>query len=217
MRWQRAWPHVRAALVLVHGAAVLALAVPSLSAGTDRSSWADPTVQGELHAWGERLGIPPRELEETAWQFAQRWIRLHAVLVAPFVPYRTYVGVRQPWVMFVAPQRYPVRIEIDLLEAGQWRTIYRERSDTYAWKRRLFDHDRLRAVFFRFGWDKYGYTWRDFADWVAVEAGRDFPGATAVRLRMLRFRTLSPDEVKAGQTPEGRWEKELVRELRARP
>ncbi len=204
---------MRAALVLLHVVAVVALAIPSLRAGMDRSSWADPTVQDEFRDWGQRLGMEPKELEERAWQFARWWSGMHEAITAPFEPYRTYVGVRQPWVMFVAPHRYPARLEIELFEDGDWRTIYRERSNEHEWRRRLFDHDRMRAAFFRFGWDRYAFDYRQFADWVAREAKRDFPRATRVRVRMYRFRTPSPEEVKADRIPVGQYEKELVRDL----
>ena len=176
----------------------------------DRSSWADPTVQDEFRAWAERLGMEPKQLEERAWRFAQRWNDLHQRLISPFAPYRDYAGVRQPWVMFVAPQRHPARLEIEILEGGEWRTIYRERSDDHEWRRSLFDHDRMRSAIFRFGWDKYGSSYREFSEWVAKEAARDFPRAEAIRVRMARFRTPSPEEVKAGRIPPSRWEKEIV-------
>ena len=115
--------------------------------------------------------------------------------------------------MFVAPQRYPARIEIEILEAAEWRTIYRERSSDHEWNRRRFDHDRMRSAFFRFGWDRYAPFYRQFAEWIAKEAARDFPEATALRIRMYRFRTPTPDEVKEDRLPLGRWEKEIVQQL----
>jgi hypothetical protein len=201
---------VRAALVLLHISAVVALAIPSLRAGMDRSSWADPTVQDEFRAWAERFDMEPKELEERAWRFAQSWNRLHERLVAPFTPYRDYAGVRQPWVMFVAPQRHPARMEIEIFERGAWRTIYRERSSEHEWRRSSFDQDRMRSAFFRFGWDRYLSSYREFAEWVAQETARDFPQAEASRVRLYRYRTASPEEVVEQRVPAGRWEKELV-------
>jgi hypothetical protein len=211
--WRRLWPHLRAGLVLLHIVAVVALAIPSLRAGLDRASWADPTVQDELRAWAARFDMEPADFEEKAWRFAQGWSRLHRMITAPFEPYRAYIGVRQPWVMFVAPQRHPARVEIELLEGGAWRTIYRERSSEHDWNRALFDHDRMRSAFFRFGWDRYASSYREFSEWVAKEAARDFPEATSVRVRMYRHRTPSPEEVKTGRAPAGRWEKQIVQPL----
>ena len=204
------WPHLRAALILLHVVAVLALAIPSVRAGLDRRSWSDPTVQDELRGWADRFGMEPKDFEEKAWRIAQAWSGIHETITAPFEPYRAYVGVRQPWVMFVAPQRYPARIEIEIQEGNAWRTIYRERSSEHEWNRTLFDHDRMRSAFFRFGWDRYAPNYREFAEWVAKEAARDFPGASAVKLRMYRFRTASPEEVKEQRMPRGHWEKERV-------
>ena len=117
--WRRLWPHVRAALVLLHLVAVVALAIPSLRAGLDRGSWADPTVQDEFRAGLRDSKWSRRRSRSRRGRFAQRWSRLHEAMTAPFEPYRTYLGVRQPWVMFVAPHRYPARLEIEILEAGE--------------------------------------------------------------------------------------------------
>jgi hypothetical protein len=213
VEWRTLWPHVRAALVLVHVVAVVALAVPSLRAGLDRESWKDPTVQAELRAWADRFGIEPSDFEDRAWRFALAWSELQQKITEPFQPYREYVGVRQPWVMFVAPQTYPARVEIDLLEGGTWRTLYRERSSEHEWNRRLFDHDRMRSAFFRFAWDRYATSYREFTEWVARQAARDFPSGVAVRVRMYRSRTPTPEEVKEGRIPAGRYEKSMVQPL----
>lgn len=208
------WPHLRAVLVFLHLVAVVTLAIPSLRVGLDRGSWSDPTVQDELRAWADRLGMTPKELEEHAWQFAQGWSRLHERIAWPFEPYRTYVGVRQPWVMFVAPHRHPSRLEIEVLERGEWRRIYRERSSEHEWKRSIFDHDRMRSAIFRFSWDRYAPNYREFSEWAAKEAAVDFPDATLLRVRMYRFRSPAPEEVKQGRIPPGRYEREIVQRLR---
>jgi hypothetical protein len=214
-RWKAAWPHIRATLVLAHVAGVLLLALPSLRAALDRSAFHDPTVQAELEAWALRfrsLGFDAGagELEERAYGIAVAWARTRETLVAPFEPYRRYVGIRQPWVMFVAPQRYPARVEVEIEEAGRWRTIFRERSAEHAWRRELFDHDRLRAALFRYAWDAYGATYRELAEWIGTEVAKDFPSADRVRVRMFRFRTPSPEEASAGAAVEGTYEREIV-------
>ena len=50
------WAHVRGALVLLHVVAVLVLALPNTGGSVaNRSSWKNPTVQGELRVWASRL------------------------------------------------------------------------------------------------------------------------------------------------------------------
>ena len=211
--WRTLWPYLRAVLVMLHVVAVVALAIPSVRAGLDRSSWSDPTVQDEIKAWALRFGMPPSELEEDAWRFAQGWSRLHETIARPFEPYRQYVGVRQPWTMFVAPHRHPSRLEIDILEED-WRTIYRERSDEHEWRRAILDQDRMRSAIFRFSWDRYGPNYREFSEWAAAEAKRDFPRAMMLRVRMYRSRSPTPEEVKEDRIPAGHYEREIVQRLR---
>jgi hypothetical protein len=198
---------VRAVLVLLHLLAIVVLALPNVRAGLDKSSWADPTVQDEFRAWAERFDVEPKELEASAWRLATAWDRLHQMLLTPFAPYRDVLGVRQPWVMFVAPQTHPARIEIGIFERGAWRTIYRERSPHEEWRRSLFDQDRMRSALFRFAWDKYGASYREFTEWAAREAFAEFPDADAVRVRMFRYRTPGPDEPRS---PPGHYEKEIL-------
>lgn len=209
------WRHVRAALVLIHLLAVVVLAVPSLRAAMDRRSWRNPTVQGELEAFAERLDsvgihLTPKTLEQKVWRYAVAYNRVYEALEAPFFPYRHWVGVRQPWVMFVAPHRHPARVEIEVEEDHRWRLVYRARSDEHTWHRTLFDHDRLRSALFRYGWDRYRRAYRELCRYIAEEAARDFPKATRVRVRMYRYRTPSPEEVRAGEIPAGRYEREVI-------
>lgn len=209
------WKHVRAVLVLVHLVAVVVLAIPSLRAGLDRRSWKNPTVQGELAAFSKRLetigfDVEPEVLEERVWRYAVAYNRIYEALEAPFFPYRHWVGVRQPWVMFVAPHRHPARVEIEVEEDHRWRLVYRARSEEHTWNRRLFDHDRLRSAFFRYGWSRYAAAYRDLCSFIAKEAARDFPNATRVRVRMYRYRTPSPEELRSGAIPRGHYERAVI-------
>lgn len=204
----RAWPHVRAALVGLHILAIILLATPSPAVGLRRSLWKDPTVQQEFAAWHERLaglGLTwsEPELEDHLWNFAVGWEKYRSALLTPFNPYGRYLGASQSWRMFVAPHRYPTRLAIDLRENGIWRVIFQERSDECAWRRSLFDHDRMRSVIFRLGWPQYKKSWGDFSRWIAGMAAEDFPAADMVRTRMFKYRTPSPEEVLAGKEPEG--------------
>lgn len=194
---KRVVPHLLAALVLLHVFAVTVLAIPSLRASLDRGSWKNPTVQSEFRAWAERLSswgyeITPTELEERGWRFARSWSRVRETMATPFEPYVRYLGIRQPWVMFVAPHRHPSRVEIAVEENNRWRTIYQARSDEHTWRRQLFDQDRFRSAFFRYGWRRYASAYRQLCDWIAREAAADFPEATRVRVRMMRSKTPPP-------------------------
>lgn len=215
--------HVRAFLVALHLAIVTFTALPSVGGGMNRQAWKQPTVQGEFRAWSERLGswgvtIPPDELEQRSWDFALGYERARGKVLKPLRPYFEVCGVWQSWKMFVAPHRYPARLEIHVRgSAGGWTPVYVARSDEHAWMRRWLDHDRFRAAVFRYAWDHYRTTRRQFADWVAVRAEEDFPEAAQVRVSFVRYRTPSPEEVRAGVAPEEKRELVEIRNLAAPP
>lgn len=213
-----AWPRVRAALVGLHVLGVVLMATPSPAVGLRRSLWKEPTVQAEFKAWNERFRavgfeLGQEEMEDLLWDFATSWEKGRSILVAPFVPYGRYLGPSQSWRMFVAPHRYPTRLHVEIEEGGDWRTVYVERSREHTWLGRAFDHDRMRSAIFRFGWPQYRRSWEQFAAWVADRAATDFPEATRVRVSMYKYRTLSPEEARAGQEPDGKFQQERVLDL----
>lgn len=212
------WPQIRAALVGAHVLAVLAMATPSPSAGLRRSAWKDPTVQAEFAAWNDRfhaLGLDwsEEEMEDRLWDFAVGWDKARGAILTPIAPYGRYLGASQAWRMFVAPHRYPTRLHIELERDGAWESLYIERSAAHAWRREVFDNDRMRSAIFRFGWSQYKKSWVAFADWVAQRAAEDFPDATRVRVRMYKYKTLSPVDAAAGEEPEGRFQQDETRTL----
>lgn len=207
----RVWRQLRAVLVAAHVVAILVLATPSPGAGMRRSAWRDPTVQSEFAAWTERLnaigvGVDQASLEDWLWDFAVSWEEGRDRLVKPFETYARYVGAGQSWRMFVAPHRFPTALHIDVREAGVWRPVYVERSSEYTWHGWAFDSDRFRSVIFRLGWSHYRRQYEELGDWIAARAAADFPGADAVRTRMYRVRSPSPEEVREGREPEGKFE-----------
>jgi hypothetical protein len=83
-----------------------------------------------------------------------------------------------------------------------WEPLYVARSDDHTWRRSLLDHDRSRAAIFRYSWKHYTVHRRAFVDWVAREVAAEDPSARQVRISWMRYRTPSPEEVRAGKTPE---------------
>ena len=216
--YERAWPELRAVLVLLHVVAVVLVATPSPSVGLRRSTWADPTVQAEFAAWNERfhaLGAQwtEKEMEDRLWSFATSYNTVREEILLPFNPYTKYLGTSQTWRMFVAPQRFPTRLDIDVEENGAWTPVFEERSPTLTWLRPMMDHDRVRSVIFRFGWAPYKHLYEDFGTWIAARAARDFPDATRVRLHLYRYQTPSPEQVLTHTEPEGAWQQEHILSL----
>ncbi|MEQ1503273.1 MAG: hypothetical protein ABMB14_13635 [Myxococcota bacterium] len=186
----------------------------------NRTAWRQPTVQGEFAAWTARLNgfgiaITTPELEELLWAFAERYEGWRAVVLAPFDPYFLYCGTWQSWKMFVAPHRFPGRLEIEVDRGSGWEPAYVARSREHAWMASWLDHDRFRAATFRYAWEMYKTPRAQFADWVAVQAREAFPDARRVRVSFVRYRTRSPEEVRAGTPAAEKRELAQVRDLRA--
>jgi hypothetical protein len=207
------WHHLRAAFVLFHLFAMCALATPDLGGGLSRKAWKQATVQRELKTWAGRFGEEPEAFEERIWGIALGYTRWRERLLWPVQPYKKYFGVRQRWRMFAAPDRRPARYEIDIRQDGEWKPIYRSRSDEHAWRRRLFDHDRMRNRLYRATWPNHRRLYRRFCNWVAYEAAHDFPEASKVRVRRFRYDTPAPDD---RSEPEGRYEGKCIRSLEKR-
>lgn len=208
-----AWRVIVVVLIVVHLVAITLMAFPSPGGGLNRKDWSQPTVQAEFDAWNERLRAvgwtgSVDELQDRVYGFAKGYASGHRSLMKPFQSYYSYAGTHQSWRMFVAPHRYPSRLQIRVKEGRRWRVVYEARDPEHRWNAHIFDHDRMRSALFRYGWGrKYMRDWAAFGAWVAVQAATDFPDASVVELRFSTFRTLTPDEVKAGTEPELRWHK----------
>lgn len=207
-----------AAFVAYHLAAVTLQSLPSAGSGLNRTAWKDATVQAEFAVWADRLGavgvpITVPELEERLWGLAHGVERVRGAVLAPFAPYYRYCGTWQSWRMFVAPHRYPGRLEIRVDRGQGWEPLYLARSDDHAWRRAWFDHDRMRAAVFRYGWPHYKAARRHFTDWVARQVAADLPEARRVEVSFLRYRTPSPEEARAGVEPTTKRELRNTRDL----
>lgn len=136
---------------------------------------------------------------------ARGYMDVRKKVLKPFKPYYRYTGTDQAWRMFVAPHRYPARLEIDLLVGSEWRPIYKARDPELAWREHQLGHDRFRAAIFRFSWKPYRKHYDTFTTWVATRAAADFPEARSVRTRFYKYKTLDPEQVRAGEQPEGKY------------
>jgi hypothetical protein len=210
----------RGIFVACHLLAITLMALPAPAGGMNRNSWKDPTVQGELQIWTERLngwGVQATqpELEDTLWLWANRYMKVRAEILQPFDYYSDSCGTGQSWRMFVAPHRFPTRLQIDVEEQGQWRTVYVERDPHRDWLGTKLDHYRFRSAIFRFGWQEYSDDLQHFANWVAAQAFRDFHEADHVRVQLVRYRTPSPEEVRENRRPAAEFLEPVVVEREA--
>ena len=213
------WRQLRAVLIALHVLAITLQALPAPGSRMSRSTWADPTVQGEFEAWTGRLNglgveITQEELEDRLWVFATGFMELREQVLAPFLPYYRYAGTSQSWRMFVAPHRYPALMYIELDHGSGYEPIYITRSEQYTWRRHQFDHDRMRALVFRLSWPNYKNTYRRVVEWIARESAQDFPEARSVRVRFFKYKTRTPQQVRAGTEVDGSFQQARVKRLR---
>lgn len=216
------WPQIRAVLITLHIVAITLLAIPAPDGGLDRKAWNNPTVQAELKEWTENLNacgidLSQQELEDQLWRGSHAYMEVRNEVLGPFLPYYIYCGTFQAWRMFVAPHRYPTALHIEIAEHGVWRPVYVERDPRHGWLGRQLDSHRFRSVVFRFGWPGYEGEFDRFAHWVAHRAAADFPEAQRVRIRLVKSRTRSPQEVRAGQAPETEVVQSIELPLRGEP
>lgn len=202
-RW---WPQVRAALVAFHLVAITLSAIPSPEGGMNRANWADPTVQAEFTAWAGRFGMAPKVFEDRLWEVANLYGDAYKTLLTPIRPYEDLVGAEQSWKMFVAPHRFPTKLQVSgRAGSGEWRVLFEESSSEATWRAELLRIERLRSAIFRWGWPNYASSWSKGCTAIARLAFADMPDLTMVRCRMWKAKSPSPAEVMSGSRPPGAW------------
>lgn len=212
--------HLVAIYGLYHAASIVIGSIPAPFDAKSRTAWSDPTVQDEFALWADRLRrigleVSPEKLEETAWQALGIWMRGVEAIGTPFRAYQAYTATYQSWSMFVAPHRYPARLQVSIYADGQWRDVYVARSPCATWRRAALDHIRMRSAIFRYAWPHYRGRYQQFCDWLARQAARDFSSAERVRVRYLKRATPPPAEFRAGRIPADEMVGETVLDLDA--
>ena len=203
----------RAVFVALHLVAIGLAAIPAPVGGMNRAAWKAPTVQGELHAWADRIGMDHEAFEDGLWELAVDVMALRSVVLRPFRLYYHRLGTQQSWRMFVAPHTHPSRLHIDIEEDGEWFNVYEQTTAGEHYLEDELEGDRFRSALFRYAWPAYKRPYRHFARWVARHAEKDFPEATRVRLRWHRRTTPSASDLRAGRIEEGRFHSAFVVEL----
>ena len=132
----------------------------------------------ELKGWSKKLqtigvNISPLKLRRVGFDFANQYGRVYLNLVAPFRPYYRHCGTDQQWVLFSAPDRFPPRLELDLFDNGEWKTLYRP-FETAQWYANLIESGRFRAAVSRFGLERYRHQGNRLGIYLAQRAAVEF-------------------------------------------
>lgn len=205
---RRAWPHVRAALVSFHVIAIVLAAIPAPAGGMNRRNWKDPTVQAEFQAWGGRLGVDPKSLEDALYRFAKGYMSVRDLWLKPVDPYLELTGTDQPWRMFVAPHRHPSRFRVEVATATsgpEWELLFEERNPDASWRASFFEDERIRSILFRYSWPEYSSESRQLCRWIARRVFEERPDADRVQCRYRKARSPSPRDAREGVEHEGTW------------
>ena len=193
-------------LVALHVVAVTLAAFPSPSAAMNADLWQTPAVQAEFDRWSETLdgwgvNMPPDELESFLWRTASVYDNVRQTVLKPFTPYYKYLGTRQNWPMFTGPDTQPLRIVVEIEEAGRWRTVFVQADPQHDWLGRQLNHEHGRTAWFCVADEPDSEHYRAFAKWIAERARVDFPRARRVRISTQRLKSLTPAEVLARKAP----------------
>ncbi|MEM8608821.1 MAG: hypothetical protein AAGF92_17075 [Myxococcota bacterium] len=204
------WPQIRTVLIWLHVMAVLLLSLPGPGRMLRKEVWESEIGQRDLAMWADRLswlGYETKDqFEEDLWVVAEGYANANRVVTGPFRLYQRLAGVRQGWAMFASPQQYPVELHIDVREDGKWEPLYRPLSDEHDFWALQLRHHRTRKMVGRlargFRPERYGGFARLLAENVALE----YPDARRIRIRLYRYRTLPPEQIRDGMEPEGKYE-----------
>lgn len=201
------WPHIRAALIAAHLLTVVLLSLP-VSRGLLREElWARPGRQRLLQTWAPRLGFESKEAFQSDLRgLAKGYVEGRQELVGSLMLYTRLAGVRQGWSLFSRPKTEPVELEIAVRQNGELRTVYRPHEEGERFGSQAFDYYRFRSLTGRLS-RSFTKTWYNpFARTLAAKAALAHPDADLVRVRLYRFQTPRPSEIRNGESPAGRFE-----------
>lgn len=209
------WPHLRALFVVGHLTAILLASLPAPEGGMNRALWKEPTARAEFEIWAKRLHVTVDELQDQLWKVASWWMDLRAVWMAPVRPYLGAVGAHQAWRMFAGANRFPTKLHFRIRDAGApadaWRSVYERDNPELRWRAEIWEHERFRNGFDRFGWPHYRAFLEEACGWVSQRAFEDFPQAAEVRCSIWRERAPTPAQARSGEKREGYWWAEVTR------
>jgi hypothetical protein len=205
--------------VVFHVLVISLDASPTPSAGMNRAAWKEPTVQGEFKKWAGFLGVEQQELEDKLWSFATEFVGIRRSIMSPLYPYLEATGTSQSWQMFVAPHRFPTKMELQIKLENEYLSVFEEHSETATWNKEAFGTERLRASIFRWGWVNYQESWKRACWQFAGMLLEENPEASSVRCRMQKKESPSPEALDENKVDVGKYVfvVEYSRERRAKP
>lgn len=208
------WPHLRVVLIAFHAVAVVVLSAPEPHLLTDPSMWENKTNRKRFADWSQRLSIlgydSADELKEDLWALSQIYLAIRQAVSMPFERYAQWFGVKQGWLMFSGTRQEPAELHLDIYEGGAWHPLIRPHSDEHDFFSEKLTNNRFRKVLGRQSNRKTYHGYDQLARFLAVQAIKHYPEATQVRVRLYRYPTRKPADVRAQSPVRGAYENELI-------
>jgi hypothetical protein len=187
-------------------------AIPSPEGGMNRQNWKERTVQAEFAMWAARFGMQEPVFEDRLWAFASVYQHVLDVILTPVDEWEDLSGMSQSWKMFVAPHRFPSRLQIQARTSpdAEWETVFEERSETAMWHAEIFDTERLRSAIFRWSWPNFVRSYHNACEAFANLLFAERADVQAMRCRFQTGASPSPEEVREGRIPKKTWGNQWV-------
>jgi len=189
-----------------HAVSMAVGAVPTPGAGLNRAAWSQPTVQAEFALWAARLGTESAALQDGVYDVAVGFEAVRRAANVPFRGYAAWTHTRQGWQMFVAPHRFPTRLQLRARGIGRdWDTIFEEGNPDATWRGERFATERVRASVFAWGWPQFKRRWASACAGFGRDLFADRPELDELQCRYAQVQSPSAAQVLAGVEPEPTW------------
>jgi hypothetical protein len=154
-----------------------------------------------MHEWANRLGVDKENFEAFLWRNTQRYVKARQWVARPFLRYADYTGTRQGWTMFATPRLVTGRFEVEVEIDGQWQLVFRPLDSDADWNQWQFEHNRIRKLLGRLATKPHQVAYNELTNWIAGKLADDFPTATKAKITLMTWKTLAPEQVRAGEKP----------------
>jgi hypothetical protein len=200
--------NTRGVLVLAHIVAITIAAIPSPGGAANQAALDAPAAAAELRMWGARLGVAPEALKAWAIKAGAAEDEVHHAISVPFRPYLRFTGAEQPWRLFIAPNRWPTRFQIEVWSSkapAKWQTVFEEGSKEYSWRGSTLAHERPRSYLELLSWPNFAWLGPAVCRWAAKGLFEERKDVVAVRCRNYRAPSPSPEQAARGEQDPGEW------------
>ncbi len=159
--------------------------------------------------WSARLGVPAESLKRFAIDLAERWDAIYAAVNRPADRYFRVTGTYQAWAVFIAPNRWPTRFQIEVHPKTSWpgdfQPVFEEGSEKFSWRSEAFGQERGRVYFELQTWPRFAWLGPSVCRYAARELFAERSDIDKVRCRNYRAPSRSREQVLRREHVAGEW------------